>query len=245
MARLTFAQIVTQGGLLGGNDAVSTWIGTKLKAWLRKHYAAWPWPFLITQATGLSLPAGTTELTVGAGSGGLTPQVSRLFSPIMVRTSDFRTRTKAPIRQVVGGPPEMAFGNVDTATQTGAPMHCVVLPSQTAAGLLQQIIQPYPIPEQAYVIGFTYQKMPDDPASTDVPIYPNEMTLIQAAKCAAIEYDRSADPFYTEQLTELASMVTADRDAYGGSASFGDMMQLDDDVFPTTSTDYTNKLPFV
>ncbi len=241
MARLTFADIVEQGGLIGGNDGVPEWIAIKLKAWLRKHYAAWAWPFLIKQATGVSMPAGSASIGVGAGESSFAPQISRIFSPIYFRADGYSTRGKAPARQFVGGPAEKAIGNIDASTQTGQPMDFVIQDDETAAGLQFKTIYPFPIPDKAYTLAFSYQKLPDDPADTDVPVYPNEMTLIQAAKCAALEYDQSDSPQYQNELNILASMVTADRDAYGGNPSFGDTLQLDDSVFPSDSGTNTSK----
>lgn len=233
MARLTFDELVTQGGLIGQNDGVDSWIGIKLKAWLRKHYAAWAWPFLIRQATGISLAAGTTSLAVGAAQGGLTNQISRIFSPIYYRSPSggFLSRGTAPVRTMVGDSVTMADGMVDSSVQVGKPQSFLVAPGQTAAGLLYMTLTPFPVPEQAYTLAFTYQYLPGDPAGSDVPVYPNEMTLIQAAKVAALEYDQTNDPVYRQEADILAQMVAADRAAYGGTPSFGDTMQLDSSVF--------------
>jgi hypothetical protein len=57
MSRLTYAEIRTQGSVIGGNDSVDTWVKRKMNAWFRKHYAAYAWPFLISQATGISYAA--------------------------------------------------------------------------------------------------------------------------------------------------------------------------------------------
>lgn len=231
MARLTFDQIVTQGGLVGQNDAAPAWIGIKLKAWLRKHYAAYPWPFLIGQATGISLAAGSTFKFVGGGDGGLTPQISRIFSPIYYRANGYNTRGKAPLVTMVDEDYLAAYGQVDPSVQKGAPVSFKALPTVESDGKLKMNLIPYPIPDQTYTLSFTYQYLPEDPAGTDIPVYPNEMTLIQAAKVAAIEFDQSQDALYRNELEVLSQMVAADRSAYGGTPSFGDKIQLDSSVF--------------
>lgn len=231
MARLTFDQLITYGGLVGQNNAVTTWVGVKLKAWLRKHYSEWAWPFLINQATGITLSSGASSLTVGAGAGGLTPQICRIFSPIYFRTGTYSTRGRAPVRLIVGDDFSMATGQVNPVTQIGPPQSFTVLPNTTAAGLQNMVLTPYPFPDQAYTLAFTYQKLPDDPAGTDVPIYPNEVTLIQAAKVATLEYDQTNDPVYKQEADILAQMAITDRSVYGGNPSFGDYMQLDTSVF--------------
>lgn len=231
MARLTFAQILTYGGLIGQNNAATTWQGVKLRAWLRKHYVSWAWPFLITQATGIALAAGNTSLLVGGGTGGLTPQISRIFSPVYYRANGYATRGKAPIRMIVGDDYLSAIGQVDPSATKGAPQSFIATPSIATDGKAKFTLIAYPVPDVAYTLAFTYQQLPDDPADTDVPSYPNEMTLIQAAKVAAIEYDQTGDPMYRQEADVLAQMVAADRAAYGGTPSFGDFMQLDSSVF--------------
>lgn len=232
MARLTFDEIVTQGGLIGGNDSVSTWIATKLKAWLRKHYAAWPWPFLITQATGISYTsAQATGKIVGGGDGGITNQITRIFSPIYWRGDSYSSRGVAAVRPIVGDKTEFAIGNVDAASQVGPPTSFIVLPTMESDAKLKMTLVAYPVPDKTYTLAFTYQKLPEDPAGTDVPIYPNEQTLIQAAKCAAIEYDNSNTDWFRTESDTLAQMVAADRSTYGATPSFGDVMQLDSSVF--------------
>lgn len=231
MARLTFEEICTQGALIGQNDAVPDWVAIKMKSWLRKHYESWAWPFLITQATGIALASGTTELSVGGGNGGLSNQLSRIFSPIYARANGYATRVKCPVRTIVGDPLDFAIGMQEAGVNIGAPQSFVALPAMTAAGLKYIKLTPYPIPNDDYTLAFTYQRLPDDPEDDDVPEYPNEMTLIQAAKVAALEYDQSLDPAYHKEAEVLAQMVAADRAAYGSNASFGDVMQLDSSVF--------------
>lgn len=235
MALLTFGEIVTQGGLLGGNDGVPLWIATKLRAWMRKHYTAWAWPFLIKQATGVPTVAGTYTVDVGNGNGGITAQISRIFGPIYWRGSSYSQRGKAPLRDFVGGPIELQEELQDPTAPGGSPQVVKVQAQQStgaAGGAMYQRLLLFPIPDQVYSLSFTYQELPADVVGDgDIPQYPNQMTLIQAAKCAAIEYDQSDTAFYQNELQILASMVTADRDAYGGNASFGDSFSLDTSVF--------------
>lgn len=230
MARLTFEQLVEQGGVLGDNDTVPTWVATKLKGWLRKHYSAWTWPFLIKQATGITLTAGTATKTVGNGSGGITDQISRIFSPIYWFGNSYAERGKAPLREFVGGPASMQNELQDTVNGRGAPQN-VQMRSVYTSGALAAELTFFPVPDKAYTVSFTYQRLPADLTDSDIPEYPNELTLIQAAKCAAIEYDNADSAWYENELTKLAQMVAADRDAYGGNPSFGDTAPLDTDVF--------------
>lgn len=231
MARKTYLELRTYGAAIAGNDAVDDWVKTKMNAWFRKHYAAYAWPFLISQAASVTLSAGDTSIEVGGGSSGLTRQITRIFSPIYFRASgSFTNRGQAPVRQIVGDPSEMAAGFVDSSSQVGRPQSFIALPFQSSGSEKITLI-PFPVPDKAYILGFTYQKLPDDMADTDIPIYPNEMTLIQACKVAAIEYDSSNSQFYIQEAQILSDMVAADRDTYGGTQSFGDILQLDSSVF--------------
>lgn len=230
MARLTFDQLVTQGGVLGDNDAVPTWVATKLKGWLRKQYASWAWPFLITQATGITVTAGTATKLVGNGNSGITEQISRIFSPVYWYGSSFAERGKVALRDFVGGPVVMQNELQDTTNNRGSPQSAQVRSLNTGGQLHAQLII-FPVPDKTYTLSFTYQRLPDDLSGSSIPEYPNELTLIQAAKCAAIEYDNSATEWYETELAKLAQMVAADRDAYGGNPSFGDNNSLDTDIF--------------
>ena len=231
MGALTFLQICEQGALVGQNNATPDWVAIKMKAWLRKHYAAWPWPFLMKQATGITLAAAASSKVVGGGTGGLTPQVSRIFSPIYFRADGYSTRGKAHIRVIAGDDLSTAIGQVNPSTEVGAPQSFIVLPEDSGDGLMRMILYPYPFPDKDYSLSFSYTKMPENPASGDYVVYPNDMTLLQAAKVAALEYDQTNDPVYLQEANILAGMVTADRGVYGTTNSFGDVMQLDSSIF--------------
>lgn len=231
MSRLTFDQIITQGGIVGQNNAVSAWQGIKLKAWLRKHYAAWAWPFLIKQATGVSIAAGASSVDVGNGNSGITAQICRIFGPVYWRGSTYSQRGQANVRDFFGGPVDFQEEMQDGVNGRGAPQLIKVQDKVSTAGLLYKTLSLFPVADQTYNLSFTYQELPSDPAGSDVPIYPNEMTLIQASKVAALEYDQTNDPVYKQEAEILAQMVAADRTTYGANPSFGDTMQLDSQVF--------------
>lgn len=231
MARLTFDEILEHGGLVGQNEDVSTWQAIKMKAWLRKHFAAWPWPFLIKQATGVSVTAGTTGKDIGAGNGGITNQISRIFAPIYWRGATYSQRGKAMVRPFVDAPVEIQDDLNDSSVMRGAPQVVAIQDKISSLGLLYKTLTLFPAPDQTYSLSFSYQEIPADPDGDDVPQYPNEITLIQAAKVAALEYDQTNDPVYMQELRLLGEMVSADRAAYGANPSFGDFMQLDSTIF--------------
>jgi hypothetical protein len=170
-------------------------------------------------------------ILVGGGDGGLTKQITRVFSPIYFRANGFSTRGSASIRQIVGDDETRAVGNVDSTNQTGIPQSFIALPLQETNGLAKITLVAFPVPDKTYTLAFTYQRLPDDLADTAIPEYPNEMTLLQVAKCASIEYDDSGSYLLESEMEVLAEMVAADRDTYGGTTSFGDTHQLDSTVF--------------
>lgn len=249
MARKTFYEIRLAGAKLGGNDSVDDWIATKLNGWLRKHYAQYPWPFLNTQAVSVPIAAGATSLEVGAGLASITNQIVRVFGPVYWRDQSSATnRGKANITQLLNQSIDAVAAAYDSNVK-GAPLGFTYVESQDSAGLKYVTITPFPRPDKAYYLTFFYQRLPDDLTYPDsalvsqVPLYPNELTLIQAAKCAAIEYDNSNTQWFKEESDILAQMVSADRDAYGGNASYGDKMQLDPVNFGSEDSP-SNKLPW-
>lgn len=244
MARLTYAEIRTTGGLEGGNDSVDSHIKTKMNAWLRKHYAQYPWPFLNRTAISATLASGATSMDVGAGNNAVTPQIVRVYGPIYWRDATSVTnRGKANISQLLNQDLNQIAAQYDSSI-TGSPLAFTYTEMQTAAGLKYVTIVPYPRPDKAYLLTFMYQYLPDDLQDTDVPLWPNEQTLIQCAKVQAIGYDNANTAWYKEESETLASMVAADRDAHGGNASFGDKLQLDPVNFGGNDDSPTTKLPW-
>lgn len=197
MGALTRTEIITQALNLAGDSSLDTLAVAWLNQWLKRTYAAWPWPFLQTQKTGLSLPAGSGSVSVGAGAGSVTLPVLRIYDPLFVyntaKTTRAEARVKAYIPQRVDDNPELM-----QTTETGLPSRFGVRMSTSTWG--QWSLYPMPFPDRDYLLTFTYQFCPADLGASDIPIYPNDDTLVQAVIATALKYIAAADSTFARRL---------------------------------------------
>lgn len=231
MGALTRGTIVSEGGLQAGDTSLGTRMNAALNAWLRSMYAAWPWPFLERRKSGLALAAGDTSVAVGGGSGGVTPQIQRILNPIYVYNSAYSKRGRATIRQLTGGPIDLDESANSSSVGRGMPAAFKVRGKSTGFGVWDLI--PYPVPDAAYLLAFDYLELPADLSSdSDIPLYPNDRTMIQLVMSEVLKYKEGADgPGYQGALQVLGSMVGEDRAKFGVVPGTNDLVQLDADVF--------------
>lgn len=231
MGAWTRGTIVSEGGLQAGDTSLSTRMNAALNAWLRSVYGAWPWPFLQRRKSGLSLTTGATSVTVGDGNGGVTPQIQRIVAPVYVYNSAYSKRGRALIRQLTGGPIEYDESANDSSEGRGMPTLFKVRGKSTGFGIWDLI--PSPVPDETYLLAFDYIESPDDLSSdNDVPLYPNDRTMVQLVMSEVLKYKEGADsPAYQQALQVLASMVGEDRSKFGIVPGTNDLIQLDPDVF--------------
>ncbi len=231
MGQLTRLQLLDEGGARGGNQDINARSLFDLNAWLRSTYAAWPWPWLQTRASGISLPSGTQSLTVGKGSSGITLEIQRILDPIKVYNSSYSTKGVARIMQLTNSGEDWDDETLQNpATFRGLPGKFKI----RSSGLWGQWnLIPLPFPDRDYLITFDYLKQPADLASdSDVPPYPNDETLIQVVQTAVTKYSNSpSHPDYLESLGILQSMYVADKVKYGQVPGTNDLLQLDPDTF--------------
>jgi hypothetical protein len=235
MGSMTRSELITEGLLQAGISPATyaTRAATWLKLWLKSQYRAWPWPFLLQSREALALPAGTTSLAVGNGSGGITEEIARILSPIWVYDSSYGTRMKAPIIEVVSFDPADNETINNPTTNRGLPTRFKVRTNRTG-GLVNSKLIPLPVPNRDFLLQFNYIEIPIDPASsgTTVPLYKNDQTMIAAIKTAALrEHLGSDDPQYQVANNELLQMAVADRVKDGLEPGFNDMVGLDNSVF--------------
>jgi hypothetical protein len=83
--------------------------------------------------------------------------------------------------------------------------------------------------DQAYKLKIGYYEIPDDPADGDIPIYPNDLTLIQAVKVFILRYVKSMD--LDGELNILINRVNEDRLKYGIETGINDSPLLDPKTF--------------
>lgn len=234
MGSMTRDEIITEGCLQAGvapsqyTSRAVTW----LKTWLKQQYRAWPWPFLLQSREGLSLPAGTTALAVGSGDGGISDEIARILSPLWVYDSSYGTRMKAPIISVNSTDDNEAVQN--SATYRGLPSRFKIRTGRTSGGLVNFDLIPFPFPNRDYLLQFNYIGVPTNPASatSTVPLYPNDMTMISAIKVACLK-DKNGDndPQYQAALTDLSAMSVADRIRDGSVPGTNDLLTMDNSVF--------------
>lgn len=199
--------------------------------WLRQTYLSWPWPFLHESRAQLSLPTGTTALTIGGGNGGITPEIQKVIDPIWVQTSDGGIRAMARIRQLTGGNDTHEEERVQSsATWRGLPSVFRVRPSTSTPGVWSLVPMPYP--DKDYLISFDYIVLPANITSTDKPIYPNDLTIVQAASVEALLYTNGHDDAgYQDAIQVLARRTAEDRTRFGSAPGINDVIQLDGNVF--------------
>lgn len=231
MGQLTWGDIITEGGLLVGDDSQGTRAKIWFNAWLRKTYRSWAWPFLKRRLSGLSLVSGAASVSFGAGAGGVTQEISRVFEPIYVYTSDFKTRARADIMELLDEDIMYDESSRDPAANIGMPRRFKMRADTTLWGKWSLIT--FPIPDRNYLLAFDYQVVPANLVlDADTILYPEDRTLMQAAKCAVLDYaDGPAAGTTQSELQVLSTMIMDDRINYGDAAGDGEYWSLDGSVF--------------
>ena len=226
MGALTFAEILTEGGLLGGNDSLTTRAPIALKNWLRRQAAVWPWPHVIRTVSGLSL-AAQSSATVGAGSGGVTDIIHQVKKPITLYSPDFRSR----LRPDIVAYDESNLG-LSIAVQAGQSSYGS--PTKAKVGRVfgvrgQWQIDFFPRPDRAYLMELILHVIPADPAPADIPWYPEDETMIEFVSTFIKRYDNDDDRF--DAMEVVAAKVVDDRAVHGGVPGFNEDLSLDESVF--------------
>jgi hypothetical protein len=225
------SEIISEGLLLAGDTSLTARAVVWLNQWLRSQYRAWPWPFLQSRASGLTLSAGSGSMVVGAGQGGVTPEIQRVIDPVYLYNSAKSIRGTLRIQQLNSGPMEEDI-DARLSTRTGLPMSLKLRPSNTTYGRWLFIFDP--IPDAAYLFSFDYLQQPDDVATgttggTSIPLYPNDQTCVQAVYARALQYlsDERAIP----EMERLRLMCLDDRVKYGQSPGVNELWGMDPNTF--------------
>lgn len=227
MGTLTVQQIFEQAGLQAGDESIDTsrqLIG--FNEWLRETYMSWPWPFLHRHYHGLALVSGATSVTFGAGSGETNP-VKNILAPIEVLSSDYSVRTRANFLPYVSGSAGMSENADNPATNLGTPTMFRARPFPTTWG--KWTLYPNKIPTRDLILDIDYIVIPAALTLTDVPLFPSDRTLIQAAKCFILEWND--EPQLGGELAKLSEMVVNNRSRIGDSPGINDVYPLDQSVF--------------
>lgn len=226
MGTMTLATIVSEGGLQAGDTGKTNRATVDLKTWLRSQYAAFLWPFLKSVVSGVSLAAGEASLLLGAGSNGVTPHLQRIIDPMWVYPSDYSSKTPVRIITDHGDNDSLIADTLLSNVPRGTPNICRVSHTSTPG---QRKLEFDLVADKAYKLKIGYYFTPADPGSTDIPIYPNDRTMIQAVKSFILGYNRSEDAAAERDMA--AAMVQSDMMKYGMETGIGDAILLDPKVF--------------
>lgn len=231
MGKLTQAQIISHGMTLAGktSTALASIVAISFNAWLRSTHKGWLWPWLNQQAQGLTLAQGATSMVIGGGIGGVTQDIAEVFDPVYWYTSDYRSRGRGRIRNIRGNSAETETSILDPALNRGPPEMIKVRQSATVEG--QVTLVPWPIPDRAYLLTLDLKILPANIVDADVPRYPNDRTLIQAAKVFTLEHMGGSDGNQKGELDLLAAMVAQDFGKDGSITGTNDALSLNSSTF--------------
>jgi len=227
----TLGAIVSEGMSLGGrtDSALATPVTAWVNNWLRQTYLQWPWPWLYKSRAALSLAAATESLSVGGGNGGITNPIQRVIDPIWVYDAT-GNKAVARVRKLTGGSYAGSEERIQVAANfTGIPREFRVRPG-SSFGVWSLI--PIPFPDRAYLLAFDYIELPANLTASDTPIYPNDLTVVQAALVATLLHVNGHDsPDYQDAIQVLAKRVSQDRTGFGNSLGINDTVELDEGVY--------------
>ena len=226
MGELTATQIITEGGLLAGRDDLTARMQVLFPAWLDSVAVSWPWPVLKRLASGVTLPAGTSSLTIGSVAP-VTDRVTRIYDNVWCYTADMKTRGRVRIRRQ----PTMPVNQItDTASSRAMPTDVRV--SQSSSIYARQwVMEFYPVPDQTYLLAFDYAALPT--VNLAAPVwYENDITSIHAVAALILEHaDGVEQKSAMAAQSAVAQMVAQDRMRFGLAPGINDQMALDDSVF--------------
>lgn len=227
MGQLTRDQVVSEGQLLAGRDDNATASNSWLQRWLDSVAASWAWPTLHDEAVGIVITAGTASVTVGGGSGGITPKLLKILDNMWLYDSTRTFRRRLRLKHFIGDPVD----RIGATDNTGTPSSVRVKQTTFGTWILYFDV----IPNQAYLMTVPYIFLPATIVSgSEIPWYPNDETMVQAVAFKNLEFymGKDAPPVQAAQQ-QLASLATNDRSRYGTNPGINDNLILDPSVFKT------------
>lgn len=230
---MTRAEIVTQGlEEAGYDDTYKTQAQVDLNKQLQRVYDAWPWPFLVRRASGVSLSTGATSLAFGAGSGGVAAKVKRILDPIYLYNGDYSAAGTMRVRNIVGGALNLDENVMNPASFIGQSSVLKVRADPSVFG--KWSIIPGPVPDKTYLLAIDYIESPDpmpigSSGDSTKPLYPNDAVLCKIVECWALRHQKHET--YPAERDVLAAMIVQDRVTYGAVDGINDSLPLDGSVF--------------
>lgn len=223
MGNLSRDDIVSQGLRRGGNTDITTQAIEHLDNMLRSLYTGFDWPFLKRRKEDVSLVSGATSLSFGAGSGGVTAEISKIYDPIYIRTTDYTIQRRVARfmefleggdtwgLQNAAGVPNLFKGEVDLTTQG------------------KWVLRPDRIPDRNLLLLLNYMEIPVTLSGGDKPIYPNDQTLVLGVVAFVRDYDDREDK--DGALAKYEAAAGMDRVKYGQSMGMNQRIGLDPNTF--------------
>lgn len=244
MGDLTRAELMAQAGLAAGTQQAQSFVRVWLDAWLKRTAKSWTWPMLKLRVTNIAIGTGVASVGVGIGyptsynaiTDSLTLHVHRLLNGVVFwrSASGYSPNGRAFIRPLAGTNPLQDESITDPTTRKGGPATIKVRKSGDGALLLY----PDPTPDRAMLFFMDVHYIPNSigtlaASDTQVPWYPNDKTILQACKCALLEYSTSGEKsdLYDDESAKLGAMVVDDRDFDGEEAGDNQVMGLDPSIF--------------
>jgi hypothetical protein len=230
MGTLTRDELLAQAGLASGNDQTTTFANTWVNAWLKRTAKSWAWPILKARITDLPIAQGAVSVDVGNGDF-VTTFIHRIFNPLFIRSTDYKFRGRLLISDLLNGNPDTDESVTQAANRLGTPETCKIRLKINGGAFT---IFPNPVPNQAMLISLDVHIIPAAlTLGTEVPWYQSDRTLLQAYKCALLEFDDGGEGgrAMNEEMAKLSQMVVDDRDFDGEGHGDNQVMGLDKSVF--------------
>lgn len=203
MGASIFSEIVSEALNQAGDTSLTVRMNFVLKKWLRSQAMAFLWPQLRTDVN-VAVEGGISGGSFGSGSGGVTEEVRRICDPMKIYYGSGPTLTDhANIRVQTDWDDAL----VNAAAEIGKPDAVRVKELTSTKGRWSLAFNR--TTDKAYTIQVKYYFTPVDPATTEVPWYANDRTMVQAVFTEALKYKK--DTSYRDELALLATMVMQDR----------------------------------
>lgn len=208
MGASLFSEIVSEGLLQAGDTSLTTRANFALKKWLRSQAEGFLWPMLKSLEQ-VAVSANAESFSIGNGQGGVSEEIFRINDPMKIW--DTGSNTLAGLANIrVKTDWSDALVNPFDGSQ-GKPTEARLVQSRSSKGEWEVSFDHET--DKAYTVQVSYYCIPADPATSAVPWYPNDRTMVQAVYVEALKYKK--DPNYRNELDLLAGMVRQDRMNHG------------------------------
>lgn len=212
----------------GGRDNLATVMNAALNDWLDRAGRSWTWPVLTRRTEPLTLGAGLTELTLGAGSGGITRRLTHVIGRPWILTGTLQAPTSRS-KLALFSLHDSTDALLSSFPSTGRPRRFAI--ERLSQDQLKMVFDV--VTDQPYLLNITTHELePRIVTGTTVPWYPEDETMIQAVMAATLRQENGPEsPSYQAAIAELTDLMATDKIRHGTSASLNTTMGLDEEVY--------------